>query len=34
MGEACGMYRGEEMCVEVFVGEASREVTAWKNYET
>lgn len=24
----------EEMCVEVFVGEASRKVTAWKNCET
>jgi hypothetical protein len=30
MGGACGMYSGEEMCLEVIVGETSRKVTAWR----
>jgi hypothetical protein len=30
MGEACGMYGGEEKCLEAFGGKTSTKEAAWK----
>jgi len=32
MGGACGMYGGEENCIQNFGGETSGKETTWKTY--